>query len=121
MIVGIMPTLLDSPAGLLGQIRCCSWAVFHAVFRDPGLFSGEVPVFTGEIDGLCCVTDQGHFNAACGALPASPVSEAARVDVALQIAVETDQQIAGEGGGDARRIVVGGFQQRRVSRLIQSQ
>ena len=105
-----MPSPLDAPARCSSQISGCGGRVLQAVFGDQALVGLEGPGFTGQFNALLATTHEGHFDALLRLLPHRLVGKALRINRSLQIPVEPGEQIAGEGGGHACGIVVGGFE-----------
>ena len=72
----------------------------------------QIQVF--DAYGLLRETDQVHFDAALGDIPARLVTELVEGKSAVQFAVDARQNVAIEGGRNADGIVVGGNQDGRI-------
>src|SRR4029453_2850478 len=64
-------------------------------------------------NGLPREADEIHFDAALGLVIDGVMSEAAKVEIAVELAVDPGEQIEVERRGHAPRIVIGGKQNRR--------
>jgi hypothetical protein len=75
-----------------------------------GLAGGEVEGLPRDPHGLGAFADQVHLDAAQGPVVEGSVRPGGEVEVGAELPVDAGQQVAIEGGGDPRRIVVGGIE-----------
>src|SRR5579863_10116073 len=74
----------------------------------------ESETLASDIDRLRPAADEMHLHAAALAAPARPMPELIEFEGSAEFAIDPAQQIEIEGGGDARRIVIGALEDRRV-------
>ena len=79
----VMPTLLDLPPRLRGQVCGGVWGVFHAVFGHPAFIGLERPGCIGKLDGLGAATHKRHFDALLIGLPTGLITKVFRQSIAL--------------------------------------
>ena len=63
---------------------------------------------------MCALRAQAHLDPLALAVEERDVLEGVDVEVGAELAVDDVQDVAVELGGDARRVVVGGLEHRRV-------
>src|SRR5690606_9351245 len=97
-------------AGALGQAQEAVGAVLVGVLGVQALAGLEAEGALLDAHLLCQRADQVHLDARFARVEEGAVAEAARLDVAVQLATDASQQIEIESGGDAGAVVVGGLQ-----------
>ena len=82
--------------------------------RSRSLARREVTVVCAAVigDGLRDPADEVHLDALLGRVPDGEVIEGGEIEVAAELAIDADEQVLVERGGDAERIVVGELQRR---------
>lgn len=118
LLVWLAPTPLDPPAGLVREGGRGVRGVFDAVLSDSDVALAKEPGLTAQVHGLILRAHQRDFDALLRRLSVGPLAELRGIGIPLEVAVQPLQQVASEGGGHARAIVVGGLHQGRLAGLI---
>ena len=75
---------------------------------------GEHPLTAGDGDALCPARFEMHLDAACGGVVERYVRERFRIEVGAQKRIDVIEDVAVEGSGDSKRVIIGRSKPRLV-------
>ena len=120
LIGRIVPALLNAPAGFGCEISGGGGGVLHAVFGNEPFIGSKGPGLAIQGGCLFASADESHFDALMLLFPPRSVVELIHGDRAVEVTIEAMEKIVREGCGDASGIVIGGFELRRITGLIET-